>query len=47
MPVTLHPSLQEEWYLSGEQRNRFTFNGIWQIGYGFQVSGLYFYGDQG
>jgi hypothetical protein len=27
--------------------NRFTFNGIWQIGYGFQASGLYFYGDQG
>jgi hypothetical protein len=47
VPVTLHPALQEEWYLSGDQRNRFTFNGIWQIGYGFQASGLYFYGDQG
>jgi len=21
------------------------FNGIWQVGYGFQVSGLYFYGS--
>jgi hypothetical protein len=47
VPVNLHPSLREERYLSGDQRNRFTFNGIWQIGYGFQVSGLYLYGDQG
>ena len=29
VPVTLHPSIREEWYLSGDQRNRFTFNGIW------------------
>jgi hypothetical protein len=43
----LHPSLVEEWYLSPDQRHRFTFNGIWQIGAGFQASGLYFYGDQG
>jgi hypothetical protein len=47
VPVNLHPSLVEEWYLSGDQRNRFTFNGIWEIGYGFQASGLYLYGDNG
>lgn len=28
-----------------DQRHRFVFNGIWQVGYGFQVSGLYFYGS--
>ena len=37
----------EEWYLSGEQRNRFTVNGILEAGFGFQVSGLYLYGDNG
>jgi len=47
VPVTLHPTLQQEWYLGGDQRNRGTVNAIWQAGYGFQVSGLYFYGDQG
>jgi hypothetical protein len=46
-PVDLHPTLKEEWYLAGDQRNRFTFNGIWQVGGGVQVSGLYLYGDQG
>lgn len=47
VPVNLHPSLQEEWYLTGDQRHRVTFNGIWQIGHGFLASGLYLYGDQG
>jgi hypothetical protein len=28
-----------------DQRHRVVFNGIWQLGYGFQVSGLYFYGS--
>ena len=28
-----------------DQRHRFVFNGIWQVGRGFQVSGLYFYGS--
>jgi hypothetical protein len=28
-----------------DQRHRAVFNGIWQVGYGFQVSGLYFYGS--
>ena len=28
-----------------DQRHRGVFNGIWQAGYGLQVSGLYFYGS--
>ena len=28
-----------------DQRNRGTFNGIWEVGRGFQLSGLYFYGS--
>ena len=28
-----------------DQRHRLVFNGIWQVGYGFQVSGVYFYGS--
>jgi hypothetical protein len=46
-PVTLAPDFRREWYDAGLQRNRFVFNGIWEPGYGFQLSGLYFYGDQG
>jgi hypothetical protein len=47
VPFTLHPVLQEEWYLTGDQRNRFTFNGIVELPYGVQASGLYLFGDQG
>jgi hypothetical protein len=28
-----------------DQRNRAVFNGIWDAGYGLQISGLYFYGS--
>lgn len=28
-----------------DQRHRLTFNGIWQVSHGFQVSGVYFYGS--
>ena len=28
-----------------DQRHRAVFNGIWDVGYGFQVSGLYFFGS--
>jgi outer membrane receptor protein involved in Fe transport len=28
-----------------DQRHRAVFNGIWEVGYGFQLSGLYFYGS--
>ena len=38
---------REEWYLTGDQRHRVTFNGIWDVGCGFQLSGLYIYGDNG
>jgi hypothetical protein len=47
VPITLHPALAEEWYDLGAQRHRLTFNGIWQLPYGFLVSGLYIYGDNG
>jgi len=29
----------------GDQRHRLVFNGIWEVGKGFQVSGIYFYGS--
>ncbi len=47
VPVTLHPGLAEEWYLSSDQRHRVTFNGILDAGLGLQVRGLYIYGDNG
>jgi hypothetical protein len=30
---------------SNDQRHRATFNGIWDVGMGFQLSGLYFFGS--
>jgi PKD repeat protein len=47
VPFTLHPALVEEWYDLGAQRHRLTVNGIWQLPYAFQVSGLYIFGDNG
>ncbi|MSO82981.1 MAG: TonB-dependent receptor [Acidobacteria bacterium] len=48
VPVTLAPDIAEnDWYLSPDQRHRATFNGIWDAGYGFQLSGLYIFGDEG
>jgi hypothetical protein len=48
VPITLAPDLSEnDYYLSGWQRHRATFNGIWDVGYGFQLSGLYIFGDNG
>jgi len=32
-------------YALGDQRHRMTANGIWDLGRGFQVSGIYFYGS--
>ena len=46
-PITLAPDLASEWYRNGTQAHRAIVNGIWQVGYGFQLSGLYFYGDNG
>ena len=48
VPVTLAPDIAEnDWYLGSDQRHRATFNGIWDAGYGFQLSGLYIFGDEG
>ena len=42
----LAPDFGGEWTLGvGDQRHRAVFNGIVDVGYGFQVSGLYFYGS--
>jgi len=32
-------------YAVSDQRHRVVFNGIWDVGFGFQVSGVYFYGS--
>ena len=46
IPFPLAPDMGGEWALSSsDQRHRFVFNGIWEVGGGFQVSGLYFYGS--
>jgi hypothetical protein len=47
VPITLSEVIADEWYLSTNQRNRFVFNGILDASHGIQVSGLYFYGDNG
>ncbi|MDA1185994.1 MAG: TonB-dependent receptor [Acidobacteria bacterium] len=48
VPVTLPKDIAEnDWYRTGAQRQRATFNGIYDAGYGFQLSGLYIYGDNG
>jgi hypothetical protein len=44
--LTLVRDLGQEYGLATtDQRHRAVFNGIWDVGYGFQVSGLYFYGS--
>jgi hypothetical protein len=35
----------ERSFAETDQRHRLVFNGIWQVGHGFQVSGIYFYGS--
>jgi hypothetical protein len=37
----------QEWYRTGDQTHRVVFNGIYALPYDFQLSGLYFYGDNG
>jgi hypothetical protein len=40
------PDLGGEYTLAEtDQRHRAVFNGIWEVGYGFQLSGIYFYGS--
>jgi hypothetical protein len=46
-PMTLAPDLAQQWYVSPDQRQRATLNGIWEIAYGFQLSGTYLFGDNG
>ncbi|MEO8255802.1 MAG: TonB-dependent receptor [Acidobacteriota bacterium] len=44
VPFETQPDLGGEWGLSADdQRHRAVFNGIWQVGHGFQVSGLHFF----
>jgi len=43
---TIAPDLTDEYTLAaGDQRHRANVNGIWEIGKGVQLSGLYFYGS--
>jgi hypothetical protein len=46
VPFPVAPDLGNEYGLAAtDQRHRAVFNGIWQVGRGFQVSGLYFFGS--
>jgi Carboxypeptidase regulatory-like domain/TonB dependent receptor len=46
VPFPVAPDLGGERSLAEtDQRHRAVFNGIWQVGHGFQVSGIYFYGS--
>jgi hypothetical protein len=45
VPFPTVPDLGGEWGLSeDDQRHRAVFSGIWQVGHGFQVSGLHYLG---
>src|SRR5258705_4780350 len=45
-PFTVAPDLGGEYSLSAsDQRHRAVFNGIWQLPYAMQLSGLYFFGS--
>jgi hypothetical protein len=46
VPFDVAPDMGGEYGLAEtDQRHRAVFNGIWQVGYGFQLSGLYFFGS--
>ena len=46
LPFAVAPDLGGEYtYAVNDQRNRAVVNGIWQLPYDFQISGLYFYGS--
>ncbi|MBI4886082.1 MAG: TonB-dependent receptor [Acidobacteria bacterium] len=46
VPFALQSPLAGEYGLAAtDQRHRAVLNGIWQMGYGFQLSGLYFFGS--
>ena len=45
VPFTVQPDLGNDFTLADtDQRHRAVFNGIWQVGHGFQVSGLHYFG---
>jgi hypothetical protein len=45
VPFAVQPDLGNEWsYAADDQRHRAVFSGIWQVGKGFQVSGLHYLG---
>jgi hypothetical protein len=46
VPFPLAPDFGGEYTLAaGDQRHRATLNGIWELPYNFQLSGLYFFGS--
>jgi TonB-dependent receptor-like protein len=46
VPFPVTPDLGNEYTLAvSDQRHRAVFNGIWEVGWGFQLSGLYFFGS--
>jgi hypothetical protein len=46
LAFAIAPDLGDDYQLSaGDQRHRATFNGVWDIGAGFEMSGLYFFGS--
>ena len=46
VPFPVTPDLGGEYsFAENDQRHRAVFNGIWDMGYGFQLSGLYFFGS--
>ena len=45
VPFAVQPDLGNEYALAGDdQRHRAVFNGIWEVGRGFQLSGLHYFG---
>ena len=45
VPFAVAPDLGNEYGLAGDdQRHRAVFNGIWEVGRGFQLSGLHYFG---
>ena len=47
-PITISPAISDgTWYLDTGQRQKATVNAIWQMPHGFQLSGIFLYGDQG
>jgi hypothetical protein len=46
VPFTVAKDIGRDYSLAvTDQRHRLVFNGIWQVGGGFQLSGIYFYGS--